>query len=95
MMADAVKYVVMCNCDDEPGALIIAWIDDERPAGGHILDAVEHPLHRNTVGPPYRVETRMPGMPKVCADIRDDRRGDPRRFRGEASRAENVDHPRR
>lgn len=36
MMADAVKYVVMCNCDDEPGALIIAWIDDERPAGGHI-----------------------------------------------------------
>lgn len=29
MMVDVVKYVVMCNCDDELGVFIIVWIDDE------------------------------------------------------------------
>lgn len=55
MMADAVKYVVMCNCDDEPGALIIAWIDDERPAGGHIQ---------------MRSNTRFAPASSVCAAMR-------------------------
>ncbi len=95
MMADAVKYVVMCNCDDEPGALIIAWIDDERPAGGHIQMRSNTRFTETQWGRHIEWKLECRGMPKVCADIRDDRRGDPRRFRGEASRAENVDHPRR
>lgn len=94
MMADAVKYVVMCNCDDEPGALIIAWIDDERPPAG-TYRCGRTPASPKHSGAAISSGNSNAGHAEVCADIRDDRRGDPRRFRGEASRAENVDHPRR